>query len=104
MGYKHYLKSLHWKEFRKDYFKRYDRVCSVCGSKNQVQLHHKTYSKLWHEEFTDVVALCKICHSIEHGHFKQILKLKRKRPEMWSMAIKKAKRALKLNARKYRVY
>lgn len=90
--YKEYLKSEHWKCFKKDYFKRFDKLCFECGCKNKVSLHHKNYLRLWCEKFTDVVALCRFCHARRHGKFVQEVKKVNKQNEPWSKLIRKAKK------------
>jgi hypothetical protein len=57
--YQKYLKSEHWKQFRKRFFKQklYRKTCVVCGKRN-VDLHHRTYCRLYKEKLTDVIPLC----------------------------------------------
>ncbi len=100
--YKEYLKSNHWKEFKRDFFKRFDRVCQNCGGKEKIQLHHKTYLRLWCEEFTDVIALCRFCHAKAHNKLHREIKKKKKENKPWSRAIKKAKKALEKNSLRFR--
>lgn len=80
--YRKYLKSKWWKNFKKEYFKRYEKRCAECESIKNIHLHHVNYSRLGCEEFTDVVALCRFCHAIEHGRLESLIrnvKKKRKR-------------------------
>ena len=41
--------------------------CERCGSKKDLQVHHKTYKRKGHELPGDVELLCKTCHEKEHG-------------------------------------
>ncbi len=68
LGYKSYsayLRSDHWKNFRKRYFTSNDKKCAVCGVRSGLELHHKNYSNLGREKFSDVVCLCE-------GHHKRL--------------------------------
>lgn len=75
--YQRYLKSKHWKEFKKEFFKKFGKICIKCDETKSIQVHHKTYKRVHCEEFTDVVALCRNCHLKIHGlkNSKSIIKL-----------------------------
>ena len=70
--YKKYIQSQKWKTKRLQYFKRYGNECKKCGLKgikrNLMHLHHKTYDRLGKEKLTDLVSLCKKCHTFFHRH------------------------------------
>lgn len=66
VGYKNYLKSKHWVMKKKEYNRKYERVCSCCGGKENLQLHHISYDRLGNEPLTDLVYLCKECHMRIH--------------------------------------
>lgn len=66
VGYKNYLKSKHWMMKKKEYSKEYERVCSCCGGKENLHLHHLTYDRIGNEPLTDLVYLCKECHTKLH--------------------------------------
>ena len=57
--YDDYLKSKHWQEFKKELFRRVGKECQDCGGNEKIQVHHLNYKRLWCEEYTDVVALCR---------------------------------------------
>lgn len=68
--YRQYLKSNHWKDVRKRFYKKHRGKikCFNCGrSKVILHLHHKTYARLGKEKLTDLVLLCKSCHRQEHN-------------------------------------
>ena len=68
--YKKYLEGEHWKEFKNKYFKVHGWTCSKCGYKGiAVHLHHKDYTKLYIEEFSDIIPLCDKCHAKVHNKY-----------------------------------
>ncbi len=74
--YADYLKSGHWWEVKRRYFRSYTvqkdveefgrPVCKACGAQKNLNLHHATYERLGHEELTDLVLLCRDCHGQLH--------------------------------------
>ncbi len=40
--------------------------CYCCGNKNDLDLHHITYARIFKEEFDDVVPVCRRCHDKIH--------------------------------------
>jgi|LakMenEpi03Aug12_release.lakeMendotaPanAssembly.Ray.scaffolds.fasta_scaffold284304_2 hypothetical protein len=38
-------------------------VCERCHSSPAVEIHHRHYESLWHEEDDDLEALCRSCHA-----------------------------------------
>ena len=70
-NYAEYLNSSHWFNFKRAYYKKHKRICSYCGSKVNIHLHHLTYKRIGKETFEDVVPLCKECHIAEHKMLKE---------------------------------
>jgi phage terminase large subunit GpA-like protein len=71
-SYSAYLKSDHWKDFRKRYWRSSrSKVCWCCGSSDHLQIHHTTYRRLGKERLTDVIALCESCHREVHDRLRQ---------------------------------
>lgn len=69
--YGEYLFSEHWKDVKSRFWQsRMPKSCFVCGSHEQLQLHHKTYKRLFRERLTDLVLLCDTCHSGVHIYLK----------------------------------
>jgi len=64
--YSSYLKSKHWKNFRKRMVKVKGYKCWLCGSTHMLQLHHKTYIGLGAEKPNHVIWLCQKDHSLVH--------------------------------------
>lgn len=79
--YAEYLKSDHWQTFRLTALERAGNKCALCGTLQRIfvselpmvvlNVHHNTYDTLGHEEPTDVVVLCEICHDNYHSKHKQ---------------------------------
>lgn len=67
-NYKAYLTSKEWDDRRKEYSSIHPCKCEVCGSNNQVQLHHICYDRLGYEKDMDLVPLCKDCHDNIHQY------------------------------------
>lgn len=63
--YEDYLNTRHWKFFRKSYISHFGGICEICGGTGE-ELHHLHYDSLGHEQFDDVIFLCKDCHQKEH--------------------------------------
>ena len=61
-----YLKSKHWREFRKYVYGTVGRRCCKCSSRFKVQIHHKNYDCLGKEKLKDVMVLCERHHLLEH--------------------------------------
>lgn len=69
MDYQEYLESEWWVSRRQAYYRRYPKVCWVCGSDRRVQLHHlpSGYDNLFGEDDSDLVPLCGgACHEAVH--------------------------------------
>jgi hypothetical protein len=66
-SYADYLKSDHWKAFRKRYMKSgRPRLCLACGH-GRIQLHHLTYNRIGNERLEDLIPLCGDCHRKVHA-------------------------------------
>ena len=71
MPYKDYLKTWHWKHFRREAIKFYQGKCQLCGKKEEheynLHLHHNSYENRGRETFNDVILLCANCHKTHHN-------------------------------------
>ncbi len=63
--YKEYLRSKNWKQIRSDIITERGK-CERCGSKEHLQVHHKTYKNIFNELPTDLEVLCSRCHKKHH--------------------------------------
>ena len=65
--YQAYLKSPEWKEMRARILKRDGYACLACGSKDHLQVHHRTYNRVGAEIEIDLRTLCGRCHESIHA-------------------------------------
>lgn len=65
--YLEYLKSKEWKAIRVKLFQLRGRKCEECDATRFLQIHHKTYIRLYHEKMDDLQILCRECHKAEHN-------------------------------------
>lgn len=66
--YKRYISSLKWKNFKQDIIDERGASCEECRKPcDKLDLHHKTYDRLFNEGREDVVLLCRSCHEKVHG-------------------------------------
>ena len=66
-GYAEYIRSEGWRE-KAQLRKAIDgNRCVLCGSADNLQVHHVTYERLGHEDVErDLVTLCMGCHEYAH--------------------------------------
>jgi len=64
--YTEYLQTKHWKDIRKKALIRGNKKCRMCGSKENLQVHHNTYKNIGNERDEDLTVLCKECHEFFH--------------------------------------
>ena len=71
-SYQEYLQSEHWQQFRKKYYrsKKTKKYCIICSTDEvynfNIELHHKTYTRLGSELLSDVVPVCREHHELIH--------------------------------------
>ena len=68
-SYQSYLRSPHWKDLRRRFFKSklFRGRCDVCGNPDvRLSVHHKTYKRLGREWLMDLMAVCDGCHGKVH--------------------------------------
>lgn len=66
MSYKEYLQTDHWKSTRMGALKRARFKCQLCNSKDDLNVHHRTYDRLGGELASDLIVLCRSCHGKFH--------------------------------------
>ena len=62
--YSAYMNSEHW-QLKKKAFKEcklFKGCCQICSEKDNLHIHHKSYTRLGKEYLSDLVALCESCH------------------------------------------
>lgn len=67
LEYAEYLKTDHWQEMRAKALERAGYKCQLCSSEEMLQVHHNTYKNIGNEKLTDLVVLCRGCHSRFHN-------------------------------------
>lgn len=70
--YHEYLTSPEWAEIRTAKLEEAEYRCQVCNVQNlfggkALNVHHRTYERIFHELLTDLVVLCADCHEIFHA-------------------------------------
>jgi hypothetical protein len=64
--YRDYLQSPRWAVLRRRVIERAGGVCEGCRSRAAVNVHHLTYSHIFHEFLWELVAVCRECHERYH--------------------------------------
>ncbi len=93
--YKEYLLSDEWAAIRNDLYTVRGRNCERCGSDKNLQVHHKNYKNIFHEEPSDLEILCNGCHFKEHGLDKKAKKVKMSKRFIPTLRKKKRERKKK---------
>jgi hypothetical protein len=62
-----YLHSPWWRARKAAVLVHRGARCERCASTSRLELHHRTYERLFREQPEDVVLLCRVCHQREHG-------------------------------------
>lgn len=61
-----YLRSRHWRTLRREKIADVGYKCQRCKTRERLDVHHLTYSRLGHERLSDLKVLCRACHQKEH--------------------------------------
>jgi len=67
-----HMQSNYWKQLKKDRMLIVNNKCEICGSTNNLNLHHISYVRLGQEDIRDVRILCggiNGCHQRQHNHY-----------------------------------
>jgi uncharacterized CHY-type Zn-finger protein len=62
-----YRRTAAWQHKRRAALERADYRCQVCDSTKQLDVHHRTYERLYRETPSDLTVLCRACHQLHHG-------------------------------------
>lgn len=65
-SYSEYLASPYWKARAKLARQSAGFKCQRCGRRGGLQVHHKHYRTLGHEQYKDLEVLCRPCHMKQH--------------------------------------
>ena len=99
MNYYQYLKSDLWKQkkaqfWASGYFKK-GKYCMACKAKNlPLEVHHRSYKRLFKEHLTDLMALCRKCHQTVHNYHKNS---KSQKNNLWWASTQAAKKIRKIS-------
>lgn len=68
MGYKNFLTTSYWRTIAYHVKKKANFECQLCSSRNNLNVHHKSYRNLGNEmwDLSDLICLCSDCHSTFH--------------------------------------
>ena len=64
--YEAYLASPEWGRMKKWAKSHYGNKCALCGSSDEIHVHHTNYKRLGREYPEDLSLLCKWCHAKHH--------------------------------------
>jgi len=67
-SYAEYIQSDAWRIRRAAALERAGQRCQVCCSSERLEVHHRTYERLGHEQPADLVVLCRRCHQVFHDN------------------------------------
>lgn len=66
--YTKYIASDRWAAIREKAFAHYGRSCCLCGSADNLHVHHRRYPQVYGEEtMQDLTVLCSKCHDAFHA-------------------------------------
>ena len=66
LKYNDYLSSIDWKAKKTKLFQERGKRCERCNSSYRIEVHHKTYKRIFNEQPSDLEVLCFQCHRKEH--------------------------------------
>lgn len=63
-----YYLSTTWLALRAEAIEAAGRRCQLCNSPDFLEVHHRTYARLFCERLSDLTVLCGACHRMFHRH------------------------------------
>lgn len=64
--YSAYIESPQWQRKRSERMAIDRKQCVLCGSVQNLQVHHVTYERLFNEKMQDLMTVCHGCHEVLH--------------------------------------
>lgn len=61
------MSSKEWFSKRKKKLDGVKHKCQLCNSAEKLQVHHKTYERIYNELQSDLIVLCEKCHQRFHN-------------------------------------
>ena len=74
-SYQNYLASGAWRILRMSVISRDNCQCAICGTRNNLRVHHMSYDRGVMEEGENLVTLCEACHERVHNIVDETLKI-----------------------------
>jgi len=65
VDYYRYIKSPRWLGVKKRVINKRGWRCQLCGSEEDIQVHHLSYGNIGKEKDEDLLVLCETCHAKE---------------------------------------
>lgn len=65
--YKLYMRSKEWLQLRQERMEQDNFKCTRCGCSDDLRVHHLNYKRIYKERLSDLITLCKKCHSVVHS-------------------------------------
>lgn len=75
LDYYTYINSPEWWSVRQRKVKSSNFQCEVCSSNANLNVHHLTYVRLGSEKDSDLMVLCRGCHTMSHDLWKKMPKI-----------------------------
>jgi len=72
-SYKEYLVSPEWQRLKTLKLKQADNRCQLCNSPDKLNIHHRTYKRIYEEDLNDLTVLCSYCHYRFHEKLSKIV-------------------------------
>lgn len=66
-NYSKYLESDNWKKIREQVLQRDNHKCTVCGTTDNLVIHHISYDNIGNEKIEDLITVCEKCHNEIHS-------------------------------------
>lgn len=74
--YRRYIQSRQWRGIRQRVLERDNHTCQRCGENgrpgNELDVHHLSYARLYNEELSDLLTLCRGCHGDIHSSIERL--------------------------------
>ncbi len=91
--YRDYLRSPEWRQKRQAAIAAAGGRCQYCNTTTNLEVHHRTYARIFHEELSDLTVMCDPCHAVLSLAPRQSSKMSRK---AWKSKRRKERQARRL--------
>ncbi len=66
---KKYMESKEWKHLKNSVLFINNSKCEMCADDENLDVHHKTYKHIGHENMDDLAVVCRSCHEEIHDEY-----------------------------------